>query len=85
MRNFGGHAFVDKGHMTLCDFTGYAPLMPPIIEFFQKGTPPAPEAETIDSYAFMGAAQESRVKKSMPVNVADIVKKAERQRAKVKI
>lgn len=85
MWNFGGYAFGDKGHMPLGDFTGYAPLMPPIIEFFQKGLPPAPEAETIGIYAFMDAAQESRVKKGIPVTVADIMKKAVRQSAKVKI
>lgn len=85
MWNFGGHAFGDKGHMALGDFTGYAPLMPPIIEFFQKGVAPAPEAETIGIYAFMDAAQESRLKKGAPVSIASIMKKATERSMKIKI
>lgn len=85
MWNFGGHAYGDKGHMPLGDFTGYAPLMPPIIEFFQKSVPPAPEAETIGIYAFMDAAQESHIKKGAPVLVADIMKKAQKAAMKKSI
>ncbi|MGX5816901.1 Gfo/Idh/MocA family protein [Chitinophaga lutea] len=83
--DFGGHAFGEKGHMPLGNFTGYAPLMPPIISFFQTGKAPADEKETIGIYAFMQAAQESRAKNGAPVSIASVMKQAEKKSLQQKI
>lgn len=84
--DFGGHAFGDKGKdMALGNFTGYAPLMPPIIEFFATGRSPVNEDETIGIYAFMQAAQESRLKNGATVNIDHVMKEALHQSLKTKI
>ena len=38
----------------------YAPLVSEIVKFFQTRTPPVPNSETIEIYAFMDAAQRSK-------------------------
>ncbi|MDQ6759605.1 MAG: Gfo/Idh/MocA family oxidoreductase [Acidobacteriota bacterium] len=39
---------------------GYAPLVREIVKFFETGTPPVPNAETLEMFAFMDAAQRSK-------------------------
>ena len=38
----------------------YRPLVVEIVKFFQTGTPPVPNAETLEIFAFMDAAQRSK-------------------------
>lgn len=38
----------------------YQPLVAQIVKFFQTGTPPVPNAETLEIFAFMDAAQKSK-------------------------
>lgn len=84
--DFGGHAFGDKGKdMALGNFTGYAPLMPPIISFFATGKSPVDENETIGIYAFMEAAQVSRNKDGARVDLDEVMQIALRQSMKNKI
>lgn len=83
--DFGGHAFGEKGHMPLGNFTGYAPLMPPIINFFETGKPPADPAETIGIYAFMEAAQESRTKNGATISIDDMMKRCMKKSMKISI
>jgi hypothetical protein len=39
---------------------GYAPLVKEIVKFFETGTPPVANAETLEMFAFMDAAQRSK-------------------------
>jgi hypothetical protein len=39
---------------------GYAPMLEKVIEFFKTGQRPVPEAETLEIFAFMDAAQRSK-------------------------
>jgi len=39
---------------------GYRPLVEEIVKFFQTGRPPVPNAETLEIFAFMDAAQRSK-------------------------
>lgn len=46
--------FYDEQH------AGYAPLVREIVKFFQTGVPPVSNAETLEIFAFMDAAQRSK-------------------------
>jgi len=53
----------------------YGPLVKKIMEFFQTGIAPVPNEETIEIYAFMEAADESKRQGGKPVNLSDVLKK----------
>lgn len=48
---------------------GYRPLLVEIIKFFQTGTPPVPNEETLELFAFMDAAQRSKAEGGKPVRL----------------
>lgn len=84
--DFGGQAFGEGGkNMALGNFTGYAPLMPPIISFFQTGKSPVDEAQTIGIYAFMEAAQVSKYRNGTQVSIEEVMQKALYRSSKTKI
>lgn len=60
-------------------FSGYEPLVREICEFFITRKPPVSREETIEMFAFMEAADESKRRGSAPVKVAEILKQAERR------
>ncbi len=45
----------------------YRPLVQEIVKFFQTGTPPVPNSETLEMFAFMDAAQKSKEQGGWPV------------------
>ena len=53
----------------------YAPLVRQIMQFFQTGVAPVPNRETIEIYAFMEAADESKREGGRPVKISDVMKK----------
>ena len=73
---YGGTAFGVKGVASVGAYDGYAPLVVEIVKFFKGGKPPVSRAETIDIYAFMEAADESRRQGFVTVKVADVIAKA---------
>ncbi len=54
----------------------YAPLVAEIIKFFQTGVAPVSAEETIDMFAFMEAADESKRQGGAPVRISDVLDKA---------
>lgn len=48
---------------------GYVPLVREIVKFFQTGTPPVSEAETLEIFAFMEAAQRSKAAGGQPMTL----------------
>lgn len=56
--------------------SGYAPLLKQIVSFFNTGKPPVPAAETIEIYAFMSAADESKARNGTEVSIAEVIQKA---------
>lgn len=74
---YGGTAFGTKGIGPVGGYDGYAPLVVEIVKFFQTGQSPVDATETIDLYAFMEAADESKRQGFVPVQVADVLSKAE--------
>jgi len=48
---------------------GYYPLLVEIVKFFKTGTPPVPNAETLEMFAFMDAAQKSKEQGGAPAKL----------------
>ena len=59
---------------------GYAPLVNEIATFFKTGTAPVPAEETIEIYAFMSAADESKARGGAAVSVPDLIARAKAAR-----
>ena len=52
----------------------YAPLIREVMKFFQTGIPPIPPEETLELFAFMEAADESKRQGGKPVRIADVMR-----------
>ena len=74
--NYGGTVYGEKGDATLGPYNGYDSLLVQIIKFFQTGQPPVSPEETLEIYAFMSAADESKRNAGAPVSLEDILRKA---------
>ncbi len=81
---YGGTAFGTNGVVSLGKFDGYRPLVVEIVKFYRTGQPPVSAEETIDLYAFMEAADESKRQGFVPVKVTD-VKATAREAASKKV
>jgi len=53
----------------------YAPLVREIMKFFQTGIAPVSPEETLEIFAFMEAADESKRQGGQPVKISDVMKK----------
>ena len=53
----------------------YTPFLREVVKFFQTGVAPVSAGETIEIYAFMEAADESRREGGRPVKISDVMKK----------
>jgi predicted dehydrogenase len=75
------HKVIVFGSKAVAEQTGggtYAPLVREIMKFFQTGVPPIAPEETIELFAFMEAADESKRQGGQPVKIADVLAKARR-------
>lgn len=72
---FGGTVFMENDILTLGTFTGYRSLVVKIVEFFLTNKAPVPIAETLEIYAFMEAAQESKRKGGKRISLEKALKK----------
>jgi len=54
----------------------YAPLVVEIVKFFKTRVPPITPEETIEIFAFMEAADESKRRGGAPVTIGEVMKKA---------
>jgi predicted dehydrogenase len=79
----GGTAFGEKGDLVLGQEHGYNPLLLKIIEFFNTGVVPVTADQTLEIYAFMEAAEVSKLKGGGPVALADVMQKATKQAKKI--
>jgi len=79
---YGGTAFGEKSVASLGKFDGYGPLLVEICKFFRTGEAPVAAEETIDLYAFMEAADESKRQGFVPVKIADVKAKVAEAAAK---
>ena len=77
---FGATVFGDKGISPSGGFGGYEPLLVEIVKFFRTGQAPVKVEQTLEIYAFMEAADESRRQGGVPVSLDSVLQEA-RQRA----
>jgi predicted dehydrogenase len=56
----------------------YAPLLREIMKFFETGVAPVSPEETIEMFAFMEAADESKRQGGVPVKISDVMAKAQK-------
>lgn len=73
---YGGTAFGTKGIEQIGTYGGYAPLVYEIVKFFRTGKVPVTEEETLEIYAFMEAADESKRQGGKPVTLESVLAKA---------
>jgi hypothetical protein len=73
---FGGTAFGSKGIAPVGDYGGYEPLVVEIVKFFKTGKPPVSAEETIEIFAFMEAADESKRQGGKPVTIESVIAQA---------
>ena len=74
--DFGAVAFGTKAIVPTTKGDGYEPLCREIGKFFRTRTPPVTAEETIEIFAFMEAADESKRQGGAPVSLTDILAKA---------
>jgi len=75
----GGTVFGENGNMSLDDSGGYKPLLLEIVKFFQTGKPPVSPEETLEMFAFMEAADESKRMEGASVNLDVIWERAQKE------
>jgi WD40 repeat protein/predicted dehydrogenase len=73
---YGGKATGTKGSMAVGAYDGYRPLVVAIVQFFRTGVAPVKEEETLEIYAFMEAADESKRQHGAEVTLASMMAKA---------
>ena len=82
---FGGTVFGEKEIRALGPFKGYDPLLKKMVEFFNTGIPPFNNDETLEIFAFMEAADESRKKRGASVDIDKLMQKARAKANKIAI
>jgi hypothetical protein len=69
-----------QGIIQVPAFGGYKPLVVEIAKFFRTGTPPIAAEETLEMFAFMEAADESKRQGGAPVTLEAVLQKARASR-----
>jgi hypothetical protein len=72
-----------RGTEVLNKSGGYNPLWVKIIEFFNTGIVPVSPEETLEELAFMEAADESKLKGGVSVDLATVIQRAEKKAKKI--
>jgi predicted dehydrogenase len=73
---YGATVFGEKGIAVLDKYNGYEPLLVKISEFFNTGISPISIDETLEIFAFMQAADESKSKGGISVNIDSVAQHA---------
>ena len=77
---YGGTAYGTNGNLVLGPFKGYDNLLIQIVDFFKTGKLPVTPEETLEIYAFMEAADESKRNKGQSVSLTSVMQKAARKK-----
>lgn len=77
---YGGYVYGDKSIETLDGAGGYNPLLIEVVKFFQTGEVPVQPEETLEIFAFMEAADESKRQGGKSVTLASVMEKAKASR-----
>jgi len=74
--DYGGTVYGENGNLSLGPFNGYENLLVQIINFFKTGKVPVSPEETLEIYAFMEAADESKRNGGASVSLEAVMQKA---------
>lgn len=80
---YGGRALTKTGFVDVGSYDGYDVLLKEIIQFFETGISPIPREETLEIFAFIEAADESRKKDGQPINIQKVMKKGIKDAKKI--
>lgn len=72
-RGYGGRAYGSEEILDLGSYEGYGPLVTEILQFFRTGVTPVPLEETLEIYAFMEAADESKRQGGARVTLEEVL------------
>lgn len=75
-KDYGALVYGSKDIVRSGGYSGYQPLVEEICRFFKTGQAPVAAEETIEMFAFMEAADESKRRGGMPVLLKDVMEKA---------
>ena len=78
------HGGGEKGEAPIGKFDGYEVLLEAIVKMFRTGKSPVTPEETLELYAFMEAADESKRQGGAEVKLADVIAKARAEAGKGK-
>jgi predicted dehydrogenase len=78
---FGATVFGDKGIAPSGPFGGYEMLLAEIVKFFRTGNPPISVEQTLEIYAFLEGADESKRQGGVPVSLKSVLDKAKKAAA----
>ncbi|WP_266365777.1 Gfo/Idh/MocA family protein [Tellurirhabdus rosea] len=70
---YGGTVYTQNGNVVLGPYGGYDPLLKDIIRYFDTGEVPVTPEETIEIFAFMEAADESKRRGGAPVTLESVL------------
>jgi len=73
--DYGGTVYAENNIVTLGTFQGYNALLVQIIQFFETGKSPVDDKDTLEIYAFMEAADESKRKGGIAVSIESVLQK----------
>lgn len=73
---YGGTVFGKEGIAVLGQYQGYNPLLEKITAFFSTGIVPVSSDETLEIFAFMQAAEESKLNGGIPIDIESVIQKA---------
>ena len=80
--DYGGTVFGATGIGSVGAYAGYVPLLKQIVTFFKTGVAPVKAEETIEIFAFMTAADESKAQNGSPVSLQSVIEKAKKNNEK---
>lgn len=75
-KGYGGKAKGEKGESDVGAYDGYDPLLYSAVHFFRTGVAPVTPDETLEIYAFMEAADESKRRNGAEVTIKEVMDKA---------
>jgi hypothetical protein len=75
-KGYTGKAIGEKGEAPVGSSAGYDPLLASIVHFFRTGVTPVSPEETLEIYAFMEAADESKRQGGAEVTLKSVMDKA---------
>ena len=77
--DYGATVFGKNGIAQTGKYEGYKPLVEQIATFFKTRKPPVSSAETLELFAFMEAADQSKRQGGAAIKLADVMQKAKQE------